>query len=156
MCAYTIYAICEVKCSPIVVINVNEYRNADAYDHLCVVTVVGTPVCWNLDVRTARSNLSCAADGNGLKMLRQPCASNAASKPTTDTYLKLLHLLRGQSRPILLVQNVQVLRYRPQTFDRSERVQKRNEINPTPDTRYNSTHTQRVVRNFRQALKIGW
>lgn len=44
--------------SPIVVINVSEYKNAEAYDHLCGLMVGWTPVCWIFEDFTSRNNMS--------------------------------------------------------------------------------------------------
>lgn len=44
---------------PIVVINVIEYKKADAYDHLCGFIDGCAPVCWIFVALTARNNISC-------------------------------------------------------------------------------------------------
>lgn len=46
------------KYLPIVVINVIEYNNADAYVHLCGFIDGWMPVCWILVARTERKSIS--------------------------------------------------------------------------------------------------
>lgn len=54
-----------IKYSPIVVIKVIEYKNADAYDHLWVRIGVCTPAVFCIFVdRTARNRVSCKKEGN--------------------------------------------------------------------------------------------
>lgn len=55
---------------PIVVINVIEYKNADAYVHLCGFIDGWTPVCWIFVARTERKSISCIVNEKKKEQLK--------------------------------------------------------------------------------------